>query len=186
VQVFAGCALAVLVAMAAVDHLVRRRGSSASSASGAAGLGLATAYLVAAGIGLHNLGEGVAIGAAVAAGELALGSTLLIGFAAHNVTEGIAIASPLAAPDERRRLPWGHLALLVVVAGAPTIVGAWLGALAFSPLWAAAMFGIAAGAIAQVVITIGRSVLRRPLTLPVAAGFVVGMAVMYLTGLLAF
>jgi zinc transporter ZupT len=180
VEVFAGSALALLVVMAAIDHVVRRRRSAV------AGLGLATAYLLAAGIGLHNLGEGVAIGAAVATGELALGSSLLVGFAVHNTTEGVAIASPLAGLDEHRRLPWGHLGVLVVVAGGPTILGAWLGALAFSPLWAAAMFGIAAGAIAQVVFTIGRSMLRRPLSLPIAAGFVAGMGVMYLTGLLAF
>jgi zinc transporter, ZIP family len=191
VEVFAGCAIAVLVVMAAIDHVVVRRRSSGAAGFG---LGVATAYLVAVGIGLHNLGEGVAIGAAVAAGELALGSALLVGFAAHNATEGVAIASPLAGAgadsgadaDGRGTLPWGHLAVLVVVAGAPTILGAWLGALAFSPLWAAAMFGIAAGAIAQVIVTIGRSLLRRPLSLPVAAGFVAGLAVMYVTGLLAF
>lgn len=177
VEVFFGCALAVLAVMAAVDHVILRR-----RASSAAGLGLATAYLVAVGIGLHNAGEGIAIGAAVATGELALGSSLLVGFAAHNTTEGLAIASPLAG--DRGRLPYGHLAALVAVAGVPTIFGAWAGALAFSPLWAAAMFGIAAGAIAQVVYTIGRSLVRPPLTPLIAAGFVAGLGVMYLTGLL--
>jgi len=182
VEVFAASALAVLAVMAALDHVVRRGRDARRTA-----LGLTTAYLVAAGIGLHNLGEGVAIGAAVAAGELALGSSLLVGFAAHNVTEGIAIAGPLAGGDGQkvRRLPYGHLVALVLVAGVPTIFGAWAGALAFSPLWAAAMFGIAAGAIAQVVITIGRSVLKESVTPQIAAGFVAGLAVMYLTGLLA-
>jgi zinc transporter ZupT len=177
-QVFVAGALAALAAMAAVDHLVARR-------SGAAG-GLTTAYLIAVGIGLHNAGEGIAIGAAVAAGELALGSSLLVGFAAHNSTEGLAIATPLASPVAREsRIPASHLVALVAIAGLPTVLGAWTGGLAFSPLWGAALFGVAAGAIAQVVIVLGRSLVRDGGVTPaIAAAFVGGMAVMYLTGLL--
>jgi zinc transporter ZupT len=173
-QVFVAGGLAALAAMAAVDHLVARR-------AGLAG-GLATAYLIAVGIGLHNAGEGIAIGAAVATGQLALGSSLLVGFAAHNSTEGLAISSPLA---RETRVSAGHLVALVAIAGLPTVVGAWAGGLAFSTLGAAALFGVAAGAIAQVVIVLGRSLLREGGVTPVvAAAFVGGMAVMYLTGLL--
>jgi zinc transporter ZupT len=193
-EVFAGAALTVLAVMAAVDLAVKRR-----AASTVVGAGLATAYLVAAGIGLHNAGEGIAIGAAVATGQLALGSSLLVGFAVHNSTEGVAIASPLAdgggadgAAARSRPLPVLHLAALVAVAGLPTVVGAWAGGLAFSPLWAAAMFGLAAGAIAAVVLTLGRGLLRadpdtgRPgLTPLLALTFVLGLATMYVTGLLA-
>ncbi len=184
-QVFAGAGLAVLVAMAAIDR--------ALGAGRAAGL--ATAYLVAAAIGLHNAGEGIAIGAAVATGQLALGSSLLVGFAVHNSTEGLAIASPLAGGNGGDRGGGGgrvalpHLAGLVAAAGGPTVLGAWAGGLAFSPLWAAAMFGMAAGAIAQVVLTLGRLLLGTEdaepgITPPVAVGFVAGLAVMYVTGLL--
>jgi zinc transporter ZupT len=185
-EVFVGAALTVLAVMAAVDLTLHRRVASGVGV----GAALATAYLVAAGIGLHNAGEGIAIGAAVATGQLALGSSLLVGFAVHNSTEGLAVASPLA--DGARPLPVLHLAGLVAVAGLPTVLGAWAGGLAFSPLWAAAMFGLAAGAIAAVVLTLGRGLLRadpdtgRPGLTPVLAlMFVLGLAVMYVTGLLA-
>lgn len=146
--------------------------------------GLFLAYLVATGIGLHNLGEGLAVGAALAAGEIALGTFLIVGFALHNTTEGLAIVAPLGG--ERRRPSLWHFVALGALAGAPTIAGAWLGGFAFSPAYASLAFGVAAGAIAQVVWTIGRSVGReRGVTSGVGAlGFVAGLAVMYVTGLL--
>ena len=108
------------------------------------------AFLVALGIGLHNLGEGLAIGSAYAVGSLALGAALVVGFALHNTTEGLAIVAPCA--KERTRS--GALALLGLLAGAPAILGAWVGASAFNPSLAAFMFGIGAGAIAQVIVQI--------------------------------
>lgn len=187
-QLFVGGALAVLAGTAAIDYGVTRR-AGGDAGGGRLGLaaGLATAYLVAGGIGLHNAGEGVAIGAAVATGQLALGSSLLVGFAAHNSTEGLAIASPLAGGGSgvTGRIPIAHLVGLVAVAGLPTVLGAWAGGLAFSALWATFLFGLAAGAIAQVVLILGRSLVRGDgITPAVAAGFVLGLAVMYLTGLL--
>jgi zinc transporter, ZIP family len=146
--------------------------------------GLTLAYLIAAGIGLHNLGEGLAVGAALAAGEAALGTTLVLGFAIHNTTEGLAIVSPLGGGS--RPSIW-HLVALGAVAGAPTVAGAWLGGFAFAPAWGALAFGIAAGAIAQVVFTIGRSMdSGRQLTRPIgAAGLLIGVVAMYGTGLFA-
>ncbi|MGH2748964.1 MAG: ZIP family metal transporter [Actinomycetota bacterium] len=146
--------------------------------------GLFLAYLVAAGIGLHNLGEGLAVGAALAVGEIALGTFLIVGFALHNTTEGLAIVAPLGG--EARRPSLWHFAALGALAGVPTIAGAWLGGFAFSPAYASLAFGVAAGAIAQVVWTIGRSMGReRGLNSGVGAlGFVAGLAVMYVTGLL--
>jgi zinc transporter ZupT len=144
--------------------------------------GLTLAYLVAAGIGLHNLGEGLAVGAALAAGEIALGTFLILGFALHNTTEGLAIVAPLGGS---RRPGLKHFVALGAVAGVPTILGAWGGGFAFSPAFGAVAFGIAAGAIAQVVWTIGRS-LPREGSLGSgfgAAGFMVGLLVMYVTGL---
>ena len=86
--------------------------------------GLALATLVAIGIGMHNLGEGLAIGSSFALGELALGTFFIVGFMIHNVTEGLGIAAPLS---EGRRVSWQRLAVLVLVAGAPAILGAWVG-----------------------------------------------------------
>jgi ZIP family zinc transporter len=145
--------------------------------------GLLLAYLIAAGIGLHNLGEGLAVGAALAAGEIALGTFLVLGFALHNTTEGLAIVAPLGGKD--RPALW-HFVALGAVAGVPTVAGAWLGGFSFSPAWAALAFGVAAGAIAQVVWAIGASMdSGRRLTAGYgAAGLVCGLLVMYGTGLL--
>lgn len=146
--------------------------------------GLPLAYLIAAGIGLHNLGEGLAVGAALAAGEVALGTFLVIGFMLHNTTEGLAIVAPLGA--ERKRPALKHFAWLGAVAGLPTVAGAWLGGFAFAPAWAALAFGVAAGAIAQVIWAVARTLPREHrLGSPMgAAGLVAGLVVMYATGLL--
>jgi zinc transporter ZupT len=152
----------------------------------AGGSGAVTALLIAVGIGLHNFGEGLAIGAAFALGELALGVLLIIGFALHNTTEGLAIVAPLA----EERVGLGRLVLLGAIAGLPTIAGTWLGAFVYSPMWAVVFLGVGAGAIAQVVVIITRSMAReRPLaelvrSAPVAWGLLAGVAVMYATGTL--
>jgi zinc transporter, ZIP family len=162
------------------------RGGDSSSKGGerGAGLGYRAAFLVALGIGLHNLGEGLAIGSAYAIGSLALGATLVVGFALHNTTEGLAIVAPVAR-EGRVRLQ--RLLLLGLLAGAPAVVGAWIGASAFHPSVAALMFGIGAGAIAQVVVQIAPQVrdesgrFLHPLAV---AGLLTGLVVMYLTGLM--
>jgi zinc transporter, ZIP family len=151
---------------------------------GARGLGYRAAFLVALGIGLHNLGEGLAIGSAYAIGSLALGATLVVGFALHNTTEGLAIVAPVAR-EGRARVQ--RLLLLGLLAGAPAVLGAWVGASAFHPSLAALMFGIGAGAIAQVVVQIAPQVrdesgrFLHPLA---SAGLLAGLLVMYMTGLL--
>jgi zinc transporter ZupT len=176
--------IGALAAVAALTWLEERL-DARRSASGAVGhKGFELAYLVAAGIGLHNLGEGLAVGSAIAAGEVALGTFLVIGFALHNTTEGLAIVAPLGA-EERRPALW-HFALLGAVAGAPTIAGAWVGGFVFSSASAAFMFGLAAGAIAQVILTISRG-MRGEMSLSKGAptvGFLAGLLVMYGTGLL--
>ncbi len=145
-----------------------------------------TARLVAIGIGLHNFGEGLAIGAAFALGEAALGTLLIIGFTLHNSTEGLAIVAPLA----KVRAPVRRLALLGLIAGVPTIVGAWIGGFVYSPVWSVIFLAIGAGAIAQVVVQITRSVAGgRPVaaylrTGPVMVGLAAGFALMYVTGML--
>ena len=167
-----GAALAYLV-LAGVDGWLERRG----------GGGERVALLVAVGIGLHNLGEGLVIGSAYAVGSLALGAALVVGFAIHNTTEGLAIVAPVA--DSRPRLL--RLALLGLIAGAPAILGAWIGASAFDPNLAAFMFGLGVGAIARVIVQISPQVRDRAgrLLHPLAAGGVAaGLALMYVTGLL--
>jgi zinc transporter ZupT len=145
---------------------------------------LYVAGLIALGIGLHNLGEGLAIGTSYATGEIALGTFLVIGFLLHNTTEGLGIVTPLA--DERPRLR--SLILLGVLAGVPTVLGAWLGGFTYSPAWTTLFLAIGAGAIAQVVYELWRLFARRAqasLGTPLnAAGLLVGMVIMYATGLL--
>ena len=147
--------------------------------------GLALATLVAVGIGVHNLGEGLAIGTSFALGELALGTFFVIGFMVHNITEGLGIAAPMA---DRQRVSFGRLAVLALIAGAPTIPGAWIGGFVTSDLLGVLFFAGAAGAAFQVVTEVGRYVRERApggLTSPYAVGgFLAGITVMYITGLL--
>src|SRR5207247_1768638 len=86
---------------------------------------LAIAFLIALGIGLHNLGEGLAIGAAYSLGKIALGTFLVLGFTIHNTTDGLGIVAPIA----RDRPAVRTLALLGILAGVPTILGSWIGGL---------------------------------------------------------
>ncbi len=144
---------------------------------------LVAAYMIATGIGLHNLGEGLAIGAAYALGEAALGTFLILGFTLHNVTEGPAIVSPL-----KKGTAIKHLAGMGAIAGVPTIFGAWMGGFAFSPLLGAAFFALGAGAMLQVVVDVVAE-MRADVDLsavqgPVATGLVLGIAAMWGTGVL--
>ena len=186
---FQGVALFVCVALSAFltletlgRWLSRRRRARKQSH----GHGWVLATLVAVGIGLHNFGEGLAIGAAFALGEVALGTMLIIGFTLHNTTEGLAIISPLA--QERVRIL--DLVQLGVIGGAPTIAGAWLGGFVYAPVWSVVFLAIGAGAIGQVVVQIvqqmtgNQSMSRHLATAPVLTGLMAGFGVMYVTGLL--
>jgi zinc transporter, ZIP family len=146
------------------------------------------ALLIAVGIGLHNFGEGLAIGSAFALGEAALGTLLIIGFTLHNTTEGLAIVAPLAR--ESRHVAISDLVKLGLIGGLPTIAGAWLGGFVYSPVWSVLFLAIGVGAIAQVIVQIvrqmaaGQPVARQLARGPVLAGLTAGFAVMYLTGML--
>ena len=171
-------AVGAYLALAGVDAWLRSRRRGEAS-------GYRAAFLVALGIGLHNLGEGLAIGSAYAIGSLALGAALVVGFALHNTTEGLAIVAP-AARDSK--ISVRRLVGLGLLAGAPAVLGAWIGASAFHPSIAGLMFGIGAGAIAQVIVQIYPSIRDReggPLLSPlVAGGLLCGLLVMYVTGLM--
>ncbi len=188
-EAFGGAALVYLgagiayLSLSGVDAWLRARREG--------GEGSATpwrlAFLVALGIGLHNLGEGLAIGSSYAIGSLALGAALVVGFALHNTTEGLAIVAPIARDRERREGSLTRLAALGLLAGIPAVAGAWIGASALNPSLAAFMFGLGAGAIAQVIVQIAPSVRDRSgrLLHPLAVGGLVsGIALMYATSLL--
>jgi zinc transporter ZupT len=176
--------LGVALSFLTLTALSSRLGGGAGS-GGAGGLALAT--LVAIGIGLHNLGEGLAIGSSFALGELALGTFFIVGFMIHNVTEGLGIASPLAE-GRGAVASLGRLVGLVLIAGAPAILGAWLGGFVTSDVLGVVFFAAAAGAAFEVVVEVARYVARRApggLGSPhVLGGFLAGVAVMYVTGLL--
>jgi zinc transporter ZupT len=174
--------LGVVGSVAALRALSGARGGGSDAPGPSDRLRLA--YLIALGIGLHNLGEGLAIGSAFALGEIALGSFLVIGFAIHNTSEGLAIVAPVAAdrPPIRRYLALGALA------GLPTIAGTWIGGFSYSPIAATLFLALGAGAILQVVIEIGRLLHREaeggvlaPLN---ALGLAAGLVLMYGTALL--
>ena len=149
--------------------------------------GAALAWFVALGIGLHNLGEGLAIGSAFAAGAGALGAFLVIGFTIHNLTEGVGIAVPMV----QERVPRAVWAGLVALAGLPAVAGTWIGAYAFAPHWSALFLGIGAGAILQVLVEVGAFLRRKAgehgatgLSGTSLGGFAAGIAVMYTTAFL--
>ena len=174
---------------------------------------LTLSLMVAIGIGLHNFGEGLAIGAAVLLGEIALSTFLIIGFTIHNTTEGLAIVAPLAKTG---RLMIRRLILMGLIAGVPTIIGTWIGGFVYSPLASIIFLSVGAGAIFQVVyalaVFMSRSLRQTSKTnnveskkfgdkpvrsgtelltsrekspsAAIIAGFIMGLLIMYITGLL--
>ncbi|HEV7317015.1 MAG TPA: metal transporter [Ensifer sp.] len=179
--IFQGPVMVVLAALSSFLLLMaigRRSGAPA---------GLALSTYIALGIGLHNLGEGLAIGAAFAAGSAGLGTFLVLGFALHNVTEGIGIAAPIL----KKRPSISVFIGLTLLAGGPAVIGMWLGSLATSVQWSALALAVGAGAILQVIIEVGAYLMRQSergrdvfLTPPVLAGLATGAAFMYVTAAL--
>ena len=161
-------------------------GRFSANANGVLG-GVALATLVAIGIGLHNFGEGLAIGTSFAFGQLTLGSFLIVGFMIHNVTEGLGIAAPAADGGATLSLP--RLVTLTLIAGGPAILGAWTGGFIANDVLAVLFFGAAAGAAFEVVAEVVRYIGRRDSadlrSGYAVGGFLAGIAIMYVTGLLA-
>ena len=183
--VFSGMPLVILLTLLTLlgllgtERLLRRGREEASR--------LGTSYRIALGIGLHNLGEGLAIGAAFALGEAALGVFLVVGFTLHNITEGVGIAAPIL--KERPRIV--HFLWLALLGGGPAIVGTWIGGFTFSDMLAAVFLAVGAGAILQVIYEVTRLLLRDSARSKTSAlsganlgGLVAGVAIMYATALL--
>ena len=174
----------VMVALAAAASFLLLMGVSRREGRPA---GLALATYIALGIGLHNFGEGLAIGAAFAAGAAGLGTFLVMGFTLHNITEGIGIAAPIL----KVRPPLWTFAGLALLAGGPAVIGMWIGSLAYAPQWSALALAVGAGAILQVVIEVGLYLMRSSgrgssalFSLPVLGGLAVGVGFMYATAML--
>jgi zinc transporter ZupT len=117
------------------------------------------ALMIAVGIGLHNLGEGLAVGAAILLGKVALSTFLIVGFTLHNSTEGLAIVAPIAKRSSKVRIL--RLIGMGIIAGAPTIAGVWIGGFLYSSLAAIIFLSIGAGAIFQVVFSLGSWLISR-------------------------
>ncbi|MEO2201997.1 MAG: divalent cation transporter, partial [Nitrosopumilus sp.] len=145
---------------------------------------VAIGLMISIGIGLHNFGEGLAIGAAIGIGSIAFSTFLIVGFALHNTTEGIAIAAPMS----RGKLMLGKLAIMGMIAGTPAIFGAWIGGFAYSPFTSVIFLAIGAGAIFQVILVLMKWIQKENdgnlSTLSIVSGFAIGMLVMYLTSIL--
>ena len=150
------------------------------------------ALMIAVGIGLHNLGEGLAVGAAILLGKIALSTFLIVGFTLHNSTEGLAIVAPIAKRSSKVRML--RLIGMGIIAGAPTIAGVWIGGFLYSSLAAIIFLSIGAGAIFQVVFSLGSWLISSSssshsrktswLSTPFITGFVAGLIIMYATSLL--
>jgi zinc transporter ZupT len=143
---------------------------------------LSIAFIIAIGIGFHNLGEGLAIGAAYNVGEIALGTFLVVGFIIQNITEGLGIIAPVL----RDRPAISSLALMGLIGGGPAIIGAWIGGFTPSPFLAVLFLAIGAGAIFQVIYEIAKLIQKDTDTMPMTVfnGVLTGMMVLWITGLL--
>jgi zinc transporter ZupT len=170
------------------EKLVKR--AIVSTASSRLSKPVAIALMISIGIGLHNFGEGLAIGAAVGLGSIAFSTFLIVGFALHNTTEGIAIAAPMSrgkgAMTGKSMIL--KLAALGLIAGSPAIFGAWIGGFVYSPFTSVIFLAVGAGAIFQVIITILRWIReegdKNLSSGSVTSGFAIGMLIMYLTSIL--
>jgi zinc transporter ZupT len=164
-----------------LDAITRRQ---VNVGRGEAAQRLTLAFMIAVGIGLHNLGEGLAIGAAYSVGAAALGTFLVIGFIIQNITEGLGIIAPVL----RDRPSVRDLAVMGSIGGVPAIVGAWVGGLSFSQPLAVVFLAIGAGAVFEVAYEIAKLIqkdaAKNPMPLTIFGGVTTGMLLLYVTGLL--
>lgn len=175
-------ALLVLISAAAAFLALQYAGGRMDR-GGKTQIGMTAALMISIGIGLHNFGEGLALGAALNLGSIAFSAYLMAGFAIHNTTEGIAIAAPLSG---KKRIV-AKLAALGMIAGAPAIFGAWTGGFLYSPISAVIFLAIGAGAIFQVILSISRWIIPNAARLAspqISGGLLSGLVIMYATSIL--
>ena len=191
---FAGYATLLCVGFAAglmslvyYDHWMQNKRSTPLVGPGAAAIdefehhgwiasltpGHRLALLIATGIGLHNFGEGLAIGQSAAAGELSLALVLIIGFGLHNTTEGFGIVGPMSGEAERPS--WGFLGLMGLIGGGPTFLGTLIGQAWVSPALEVVFFAVAGGSILYVVIQLFEVCRRFSMPTLVAWSLLVGL-----------
>ena len=159
-------------------------GAIATSRFGIAGWSAARrlSLLIAVGIGLHNFGEGLAIGASAATGAVSLAAVLVIGFGLHNATEGFGIVAPLAADADRPS--WGFLATMGLIGGGPTFVGTAIGRQFTSEALDVVFLTLAAGSILYVVIQLIGIAAKHTTKHALYAGVLTGLAAGFITDMI--
>jgi ZIP family zinc transporter len=166
----AGLAIGLVGLGSAATHFTRQAAMHAENP-------IVLAALIAVGIGAHNFGEGLAIGASAASGATAVAVALIVGFGLHNATEGFGVAAPLVG----RVVPtWAQIGLAGLIAGGPTFLGTIIGYSFYSPTLSVFFLAIAVGAL---VFVIGElwSVLKKTglsgfVTATMCVGFLIAMA----------
>ncbi len=173
--------IGIVVTFLLLDAITRRQ---VSIGRGEVEQRLALASMIAVGIGLHNLGEGLAIGASFSVGAATLGTFLVIGFIIQNITEGLGIIAPIVK-DQPSLM---RLAFMGVIGGGPAILGTWIGGFTYSQPLAVLFLSIGAGAVFEVAYEvfklIHQSTVKQPRPLTVFSGVTVGMLMLYITGFL--
>ena len=141
---------------------------------------LSLPYMIAVGMGLHNLGEGLAIGASYAGGEYTLSALLVAGFGLHNGTEGFGIVGAAG----KTSISWRDVALLGLIAGLPTCVGTFLSGQGVSSYFSISFYALAAGSLLYVVLSLTVMSYTATRRVQVSAGIFTGIAIMYLTAMI--
>ena len=140
---------------------------------------LSLPYMIAVGMGLHNLGEGLAIGASYASGEYTLSALLVAGFGLHNGTEGFGIVGAAG----KTPISWRDVFLLGLIAGVPTCVGTFLSGHGVSPYFSICFYSLAAGSLLYVVLSLTVMSYTATRRVQVAAGMFAGVSFMYITAM---
>jgi zinc transporter, ZIP family len=141
---------------------------------------LSLPYMIAIGMGFHNLGEGLAIGASYANGEWALSMLLMTGFGLHNGTEGFGIVGAAG----KTPVKWKDVCLLGLLAGGPTCVGTLLSGQGFSPYVSISFYTLAAGSLLYVILSLTSISYTATRRVQVALGIFGGISLMYITAML--
>ncbi len=139
------------------------------------------ALLIAAGIGLHNFSEGLAIGQSAGSGEIAFAAVLIVGFGLHNATEGFGIVGPMIGKE---RPSWGFLGLAGLIGGGPTFLGTMLGYYVVSNAMSVLFLSLAAGALVYIIGEMFQQNWRSATKVPASWGLLAGFLFAFITDLI--